>query len=156
MVYQWKTPVVRLDANVAGAEIEQCRDENGIIKPASVVERARPETNPIHVCFEWDDDKAAARYREDQARALLRNIVTVVESHGSKPISVNAFVNIECESGRGYKGIVQVMERSADRAYILQSAISELNVLRKKYADLSELSAVFDAIDQCELEASHT
>lgn len=147
MVYQWKTPIYKVDANLAGAEIEACRNEHGIIKPASVVARAQSAASPIHDCFEWDDETAAARHREDQARALMRNIVAVVETKDERPLTINAFVNISSDVGRGYKGIIQVMQNPADRAYLLQAALGELSSIRKKYNDLSELAGVFDAVD---------
>lgn len=148
MVYEWKTPMFDVDPNAAGAELEQCRDEHGIIKPRQVVARARSEASPIHTCFDWNDETAAEKYRDVQARTLIRNIVTVVETNENKRVTVNAFVNLKGDEGRGYKGIVQIMQSPIDRAQILEAALNELNVLRKKYQDLSELACVFAEVDR--------
>ena len=66
-----------LDANRIGEEIAALRDERSIIPAPAVVEAARPETSAMHDHFEWDDTAAADQWRLDQARYLLRSIVTV-------------------------------------------------------------------------------
>jgi hypothetical protein len=43
-----------------------------------VLADARDPESPLHDCFEWDDAKAAAAYRIDQARVLIRSIEIVV------------------------------------------------------------------------------
>lgn len=150
MVYEWKVPMYRVPANVAGAEIEACMDAEGVISPASVVERAAPETNPLHGCFEWDNDKAAGKWREQEARTLIGNLVTVFagESESRQPITVRAFVNTIGRDGRGYKNIVTVLGCDADRERMLATAMQELTSFKTKYASLSELAEVFGAIDR--------
>lgn len=66
-----------LDANKIGEEIAALRDERSVIPAPAVVEAARPEASAMHDHFEWDDTAAADQWRLDQARYLLRSIVTV-------------------------------------------------------------------------------
>lgn len=150
MSYKWKQPIYKVDATTAAREIESCRDEHGIITPASVVDRAAPNDNPIHVCFEWDNDAAAIKYREYEARQLIGNLVTVirVDKPGTAPIPTRAFVNICSEDGRGYKPIMAVLQSPTERAVLLARAMAELAAFRQKYVDLSELATVFSAIDK--------
>lgn len=150
MVYQWKLPLYKVSADVAGAEVEACRNEYGIITPASVVERAQPQESPLHECFEWDNDKAAIKWREQEARVLIGNIVTVFsgEAEVNAPVTVRAFVNTPGKESGGYKGIVSVLNNPADREHMLSKALDELRSFKMKYASLNELVDVFHAIDQ--------
>lgn len=58
-------------------------DRNGgRLTPELVVEAARDPASPLHSHFEWDDPKAAAAHRLDQARTLIRSVkiqVTVAD-----------------------------------------------------------------------------
>jgi hypothetical protein len=38
--------------------------------PRAVLERAMQQTSALHAYFEWDDDKAARRYRCTQAKVI--------------------------------------------------------------------------------------
>lgn len=150
MVYQWKTPLYKVSADVAGAEVEGCRNVDGVITPASVVERATPTANPLHPCFEWDNDKAAIKWREQEARVLIGNLVTVIKTDSSDepPMVVRAFVNTNGNDGKSYKDIVTVLKHGGDREYLLARAKSELESFMVKYGKLSELAAVFKAIGE--------
>jgi len=44
----------------------------GTLTPSRVVDVARSPLNPLHKYFEWDDAVAAEKYRQDQARELIR------------------------------------------------------------------------------------
>lgn len=55
----------------AKAELLAIGDDLETISPDMVVEFARNPETALHAYFEWDDTKAAARYRRDQARGLL-------------------------------------------------------------------------------------
>jgi hypothetical protein len=148
MVYQWKIPdLYSVSANEAGAEIEKCKDTGGFITPSAVVRRARDETSAIHGCFEWNDARAAERYRLDQAGELIRNIVTVKLTHEAQPpVTVRAFVNIKGEDERGYKMLSAVVKNCDEYAYLLDCAKKELQAFERKYAALTELGSVFMAI----------
>lgn len=56
-------------------------DNDGVLRPADVVEAATPTTSPLHKYFDWDDAHAAHQHRLDQARRLMR--VTVLVRRGS-------------------------------------------------------------------------
>ena len=151
MVYQWKTAgLFKVDPNAAGAEIEACRDENGLIHPSEVVQHASHIGSVLHPCFEWDNQKAATKWREHQARVIVANLVTVCVSGEpkSEPITVRAFINVPGKQGRGYKTITGVLSDETDKAYMLERALGELRSFRAKYKALSELAGVFAAIDQ--------
>lgn len=51
----------------------------GTLTPKAVVEDARDPDSPLHEHFDWDDTSAAERYREEQARGLIRQVKVVIE-----------------------------------------------------------------------------
>lgn len=55
--------------------LEQIRSEaGGTLTDARVVEVASSKDHPLHAYFEWDDGAAAQRFREEQARVLIRRV----------------------------------------------------------------------------------
>jgi len=64
-------------ANVAGRELDRIRVAHNGLRPADVVDESRPEDAPLHPVFEWQDPIAAERWREHQARDLIRQVVVV-------------------------------------------------------------------------------
>lgn len=76
-----------VDAQEAGDELDRIREANGGgLRPESVVEAARDPENILHDCFEWDDSKAAERYRRGEAAHLIRSIrvIRVIAESGEK------------------------------------------------------------------------
>ena len=73
--YSWRDGArIKLDAETAGAELDRIAQERGGLTPATVVEEARPKDAPLHNAFEWRDKKAGEKYREWQARHMIRSI----------------------------------------------------------------------------------
>ena len=64
-------------AQVAGEEIAKIEARDGHVSSEALVEESRPEDAPLHPAFEWDDAKAAERYRVHQASTLIRAVITV-------------------------------------------------------------------------------
>ena len=73
-----------LTADQAAHELERIRKKFGLT-PRNVVEQSRPDDSPLHGCFEWDDSAAAERYREGQARTIIRAVIQV-EGENAAPI----------------------------------------------------------------------
>lgn len=148
-IYRWKSGARSpVSAQVAGevcAELER----DGNLTPPALVDASRPEDAPLHAAFEWDDAIAAERYRETQARYIIRSVEVV--THGSKE-PVRAFVSVTTGRSEPYTTIEHIMARSDSRALLLEQAHRELNVFRRKYGQLSELAEVFEAIDGLEVD----
>jgi len=151
MIYKWKRnyPV---DAQVAGEFLDSIAKRDGGILPEVVVSESRNEEAVLHKCFEWNDDTAAEKYREGQARSLIKNLITVNIVRGEeKPVPSFVSVKIaqqEDNDSRRYVSIETAMNNSAMRDYVLQDALRELNSFRKKYRELQELSNIFDEIER--------
>lgn len=144
MTYQWKIPgIIPVEAQKAGEELDRIYTKHGKLEPSDIVEESRNENAPLHPCFEWDDQKAANKYRESQAMLIVRSIVTVQESNEG-PQQVRAFVHVE----QSYKPISVVVNSEKQMAALLETALSELKAFKRKYETLKALSPVFDAIEE--------
>jgi hypothetical protein len=149
---QWRKGFrANVPASVALLEVESIHAEQGVVKPADVVNRARNKKNPLHPHFEWNDSRAAERHREDQARRLLRNlvIITIEEGH-EQPISpayVSVTMSEEEGSERGYVRISRAMNDEELRDRALQDALKMLNGLRRRYAALERLVEILDGVE---------
>lgn len=144
---EWKVKgLYPVSADTAADVINSCKDESGYISAKSVVDVSRPEKAPLHVCFEWNNDAAAEMWREQQARVMIKNIVTV-EIEDDKREVAKTFVHvISDDKSRGYKLTDVAIHNENDREYVLKTAKRELLAFQEKYRQLTELALVFTAI----------
>ena len=153
MVYEWKGYNYKVKAQVVGEEIEKIEKEKGIVTPAEVVTRAKSKKNPMHSLFEWDDRKAAEAHRLHQARQMICAL-TIVDAEVSQS-PVRAFVNIETKAPAKqglFANIKKAMTDAESREVVLRNAYAELVAFRHKYESLSELTGIFEKIDELEGE----
>lgn len=133
-----------VDAQVAGEELRRIYQEKGRLDAPDIVNESRPEGAPLHPCFEWNDAVAAEKYRETQAQNIVRSVVVVHENQSNEPVEVRAFVNVQ----ETYRPIEVVVNSEEQMKELLKSAFSELKSFEKKYAALSQLAPVFEAIQK--------
>lgn len=142
MTYQWKVQgIMPVDAQTAGNELQRIYERDGVIDPETVVAESQTPSAPLHSCFEWDDEKAAHKYRITQAQNIIRAIVVVDEA---KQPETRAFVNVQ----REYHPVSVVVRNPEKREILLQNALNELRWFERKYNTLQELSTVFAAIKE--------
>lgn len=141
------------EARVYGRELDKIAEKNGgQLKPVEVVEKARNIKNPLHHYFDWDNDKAAEKFRIEQARHLI-NHITVVIRYDHKEKEHKAFFSVNSTPGEKQKNKIYVtMERvlseSELKEQILVEAIEEAEYWKDKYAEYRELSRIFHAIKE--------
>lgn len=137
------------------------QEEGGNFGPQAVVERARDESNPLHYhpIWTWDVNEAAEKCWRVQAAFLIRTIrVTVVRQTAKArqvelkltrgfvaPISERKSKN---NPDGGYAPIQDVLDDPLRREGLIQTALAELSAFRKKYEALSELAALWSALDE--------
>jgi len=130
------------DAEIIGTEIEALAEQNHVVTPAAIVAAARPKSSRLHPYFEWDDKKAAERYRLNQAQFLLRMVHVVVES---QPDPVRAFHVVTVAENdrieRGYVPLRTVVAQPVLMDQVLESARQELESWRKRYSQYQQLSS---------------
>ena len=161
--YQWKRGKFPVAAQVAGEHLQQIQEEEGVITPSIIVDRNRDEDAPLHRCFDWNDKTAAEEYRKVQAREILRFIVVTKEDADEEEAEpMRAFLHVQvtkkedegeeednCKSNV-YLSTESVMNDEEYRQFVLKDALSWMAAFRRKYAHLSELSAVITAMDEFE------
>lgn len=122
------------------------RENDGLLLPEQVVEAARPITSPLHSRFEWNNGRAAEKYRIWQARQLLRVCIETIPQ-SKDPVEVFVSLSADRREG-GYRVQTEVLSDADMRRMLLSDALAELELFREKYARLRELAIVFKAIRQ--------
>jgi hypothetical protein len=112
---------------------------------AQILDKARDEKTELHKCFDWDDAEAAEKWRLQQARHIVCNLVIKEKNETPRP-EVRVFFKTDADSG--YKPTVLIMQDKDEYRKLLDRALAELNSFKAKYKTLVELDGVFDAIDK--------
>jgi hypothetical protein len=83
------SPVARIRAQ----ELKKIADKHGgKLVPADVVKAAENPKSPLHDAFTWDDGEAAALWRLEEARTLIREVrvqVTINSVRHAAPVYVS-------------------------------------------------------------------
>lgn len=147
MVYQWRTNNYKTDPNVAGMVFRDLEASVGLTS-TNVVNASRSEDAPLHKEFEWRDNIAAERFREEQARLMIGNLYVINEATPNVE-PVRAFLTLERNQKQKseFVNIEAIMRSPEKRDSLFDIALRELNAFRRKYSNLSEFSEVFAAID---------
>lgn len=130
------------------AELASIMDGNdGVLHPQHVVDFARDETTALHDRFEWDDTEAGKKYRLEQARHIIRVYVDVADDSVTE---IRAWVSLpsDRETGGGYRKTRDVLSERERREELLQMALRDLMVFKRKYAILQQLAKVFAAAEE--------
>ena len=144
MTYQWKLPgIIPVEAQVAGEELDRIYQKYGELQPSTIVDESRASSAPLHGCFEWNDQTAAEKYRETQAREIVRQITVVSEATHNQS-NVRAFVHVQ----NAYRPISVVINNEENMEELLMTALKELAAFRTKYNTLNALKPVFDELDK--------
>jgi hypothetical protein len=170
--YRWRTRSMPVAAEVAAAEIRRIQRWLGAITPEAVVAAASEEGNPLHAAFEWDDTAAAARYRDVQARYMLRHLVVVYRKADGEPLPPQRYlVKLRHEAGdtaetmdedeilavepHVYVPILNVMASDELKARYVRRALAEAVAWRLRHSSVEEFAVAFAAIDRLSEELRH-
>lgn len=148
--YEWRPGArYRVDANVAGRVCEKLEAE-GNLSARSLLDASRPKDAPLHGEFEWSDSVAAEKYREEQARGIIRHLAIKVEERAP----VRSFFKLEVNSSSNYTSLETILKKPDLRAALLEQACADMQSFQRKYRELSELSDVFEAMNRAQKVAS--
>ena len=126
-------------------EVCSVLEAEGRLDAHNLVDVSRPEDAPLHSEFEWNDAIAGEKYREHQARNIIQQIVVYTE----KKEPIRKYVHLYSDEPT-YHPIELVLKQPDMHAQMLANAKRELESFRRKYSQLKELKAVFNAIDELE------
>ena len=145
----------KLAPGKAHAVIERVRKRgNGNITPDAVVEEAKKPRSHLHPEFEWDDEIAAHEHRMERARTLIRSIMVVRAE--APEVTARAYeVRLAApdpdkpgtQPSKVYQTTEDILADPIARDRLLGRALSELAGFRQRYAGISELAVVFNAIN---------
>ncbi len=140
MQAEWKIKgIFKADAQRVADEI----GENSIT-PEQVLEKARNDENSeLHKCFEWNDGIAAEKYRLIQARKIIINLAYVPKEKTDEPVRCFQITREKSV----YMPTKQFLVNNDEYQDLLKRAKVELESFKRRYATLSELETVFEAIE---------
>lgn len=134
-------------------------DPNGKCSSEALLDFARRHPNSeSHKCFEWDDGKAAERYRLYQATRIKCQIITVAAAPKSKQIApqaqtIEVITNHSLPTpGEGHKDIELILKNKPDTAALNQEMYENLRVYVANFKRRFCLASAYDTVIQ-QLEA---
>jgi hypothetical protein len=122
------------DAQVIGEALEEISNANGgRLKPHDVVEAATNRRHALHKFFEWNDARAAAEYRLDQARAMI-GFIYVETATIEEP--THAYVSIRDGIGTAYRSAGEIVTNASLQRLVEARALADLEAWERRYFDL--------------------
>ena len=108
---------------------------------------AHPES-ALYRALDWNDQSAARKYRLHQIRLLIA--VHIVDADGNRQtISLLA----DRGAGGGYRDTEAVFDHAEMRQMALREALAEFTRVRERYEYLTEMAAVYEALDAVHVPA---
>jgi len=156
---EWRSGVsAKIPAEDCYNELERIRSDNGGDLTAEiVVDAARPQGAVLHPqIFDKGMKAAAEEYYKDRARQTLGGLLVIYTEDvagETDRLEVRLYSGVEhrlTDSGRVaqiYSSTEEALQHSARREFVLAEALGAVVAWRKKYAALSELATIFQAID---------
>lgn len=111
MSKRYKYEVARMRKTIAGVsaddvvcELSRIHEDNGVLTAKAVVDESRPEDAVLHPVFEWDDHVAGEKWREHEARELIRSVVVVSDDESERaPVFINTVRVVDGGVVRSYE-----------------------------------------------------
>lgn len=168
--YDWSTfkpNTMPVSAQTVGETLERLERQNGKVDKKSFLEASRPADSPTHALFEWDNEKAAEKYRLVQSGKYIADIkVTIIRKESEKK-TINVDVQqSDIYEGRGfinggksrtsgvvYNSVARVLNDADKRKNALKHAKEELFIFQRKYNTFEELSGVMEEIEKLKEES---
>lgn len=154
--YSYKHGKVGASAQTVGETLERIEQRDGAITKEAFLEESRPKDSPTHNMFEWDDTVAAEKYRLEQSRLIIADVVVTIE-RDEEPKKVAGFVNVTYgkHNKAEYNSIDVAMQDDSKRNAILANAFEELKAFEIKYGEYSELAGIFAEAHKAERLYNH-
>lgn len=135
------------DPTMVAEEISELGDN---ITAESMVEMARNPSTELHKCFEWNDTKAAEKYRKIQAGTVVRMLVI-----DGRELGLNEHTSFQpirliqkAADGEPYHPITMILQHPDEYQELLNRALRELTEFQNKYSALNELAALMEDIQK--------
>ena len=126
-------------------ELKTIYEANGKLTGAMVVAEATNKHHPLHSRFDWDNKVAGPRWREHQARELIRS-VKIKYAVGNKIESCRFYVSVQGDDGSAYRAAEEVAQDEILTAIVLRDMERDWKQLRSRYGHFKEFSAMVKAL----------
>lgn len=141
MVYEWRNGArLKLDAQVAGEELDRIRERDGKLETAIIVDEARPADAPLHPAFEWNNKTAGEQWRLHQARYLVRALAVRAEEVDGDSAPVFVHVRAVGEESGYYQSVVVAAKNPDERARALAELSAKVNQAVNAFETFSRMS----------------
>lgn len=141
MAIVWKlSGLYKANAEKVYSEIRSIGEE---ATAKQILDYARDENTELHKCFEWDDSVAAERWRQQQARVLVCNLV-YEEPESQAPTKIRVMQSTESNT---YKPVRLILQNKTEYEQLLEKALAELRAFKRRYQNLAELEEILALID---------
>lgn len=125
-----------------GAELHTIiKKHKGELTPIKIVEAAREPGSPLNDFFEWNDQTAGHKYRLQQARELVGNIVEVIVINSTETEQRSFFNVTNTEHQKVYVTLETAISSERYRKELLDKIIRHLDntvVLMKMFRDYQD------------------
>ena len=135
-------------AEVAGEVCRQLAESEKGLTPKTLVDASRSKTAPLHNEFEWKNNIAAEKYREEQAACIIRHLIIVRIDQEEKPKYRDRSFVFTGEKKTGYVPLDKALNNEIWRANLLNSAKRDMQTFVAKYHRLNELSTIINDMNQ--------
>ena len=125
---------------------KECQTLNEVT-PENVLNKARDGETELHKCFEWDDSVASEKYRLIQARDIIRHFVILPPEEKKDDTPKVRTYQITTKTNV-YEPTKVILQKPDEYMALLQRAKEELEAFKRRYKTLTELEALFEAIDE--------
>ena len=131
-------------AEIAGEVCQKLSESKTGLTAKSLVDASRDENAPLHNEFEWNDNIAAEKYREEQAASIIRHLIIIrTDTEEIKAGKDRSFV-FSGERKTGYVPLSKALSNDTWRANLLKAARADMLTFIVKYNRLSELAGIID------------
>lgn len=117
--------------------LQNVYDQHSRLTARLVVDTARDKNSPLHQHFEWDDSVAGEKYREHQARDLIRSI-KIKYRNGDRTEKTNYFVSVERDEARAYHPVDKVAGDPELTEIVRRTMEREWRALQSRYGHFEE------------------
>lgn len=115
--------------------LDRMLKRDGSLTASGVVSEAKKKTSPLHSLFEWDESKAAHKFRLNQARTVIRKMNVFIEEAEEKIVHVPVIVADESGSQEGeYQRVKVVVQQIGEFELAYNEALKKLRAAEEAVA----------------------
>lgn len=122
---------------------------DGRLQPEDVVEAARNPNSSMHSYFTWDDTEAAAAFRLQEARALIKRVKVDVVRSDDSVVRVPSF--IRTAGSPGYQETQRVTVNRPDHYATILITLAQVGTMLRNLA-APELDPLVEHVEAVRLE----